>query len=51
MSRFLHTMLRVGDLDRSVAFYTGALGMKGFWVMAAVSLSAVPVARSLARIR
>ncbi|PXW50872.1 MFS transporter [Methylobacterium sp. B4] len=30
---------------------TGALGMKGFWVMAAVSLSAVPVARSLARIR
>lgn len=28
MSRFLHTMLRVGDLDRSVAFYTGALGMK-----------------------
>lgn len=28
MSRFLHTMLRVGDLDRSVTFYTGALGMK-----------------------
>jgi lactoylglutathione lyase len=28
MSRFLHTMIRVGDLDRSVAFYTEALGMK-----------------------
>jgi lactoylglutathione lyase len=28
MSRLLHTMLRVGDLDRSVAFYTQALGMK-----------------------
>ena len=26
--RFLHTMLRVGDLDRSVAFYTQLLGMK-----------------------
>ncbi len=26
--RFLHTMLRVGDLDRSVAFYTKLLGMK-----------------------
>jgi lactoylglutathione lyase len=25
---FLHTMLRVGDLDRSVAFYTTHLGMK-----------------------
>ena len=28
MSTFLHTMLRVKDLDRSVAFYTGPLGMK-----------------------
>ena len=28
MSRFLHTMLRVGDLDRSVEFYTELLGMK-----------------------
>ena len=28
MSRFLHTMLRVGDLDRSVDFYTRVLGMK-----------------------
>ena len=28
MSRLLHTMLRVRDLDRSVAFYTGLLGMK-----------------------
>ena len=28
MSRFLHTMLRVGDLDRSVKFYTDLLGMK-----------------------
>jgi lactoylglutathione lyase len=26
--RFLHTMLRVGDLERSVAFYTKLLGMK-----------------------
>jgi lactoylglutathione lyase len=25
--RLLHTMLRVGDLDRSLAFYTGVLGM------------------------
>lgn len=27
-SSFLHTMLRVRDLDRSVAFYTGPLGMQ-----------------------
>ena len=26
--RLLHTMLRVGDMDRSIAFYTGLLGMK-----------------------
>jgi lactoylglutathione lyase len=26
--RILHTMLRVGDLDRSLAFYTGVMGMK-----------------------
>ena len=26
--RFLHTMLRVGNLQRSIDFYTGALGMK-----------------------
>jgi lactoylglutathione lyase len=26
--RILHTMLRVGDLDRAIAFYTGVLGMK-----------------------
>jgi lactoylglutathione lyase len=25
--RLLHTMLRVGDLDRSIGFYTGVLGM------------------------
>ena len=25
--RLLHTMLRVGDLDRSIAFYTQVLGM------------------------
>lgn len=25
--RILHTMLRVGDLERSIAFYTGILGM------------------------
>jgi len=28
MMRILHTMLRVGDLDRSIAFYTEVLGMK-----------------------
>jgi lactoylglutathione lyase len=28
MMRVLHTMLRVGDLDRSIAFYTGVLDMK-----------------------
>ena len=28
MSRYLHTMLRVGNLDRSVAFYTQGFGMK-----------------------
>jgi lactoylglutathione lyase len=27
-ARFLHTMLRVGDLERSVGFYTQLLGMK-----------------------
>ncbi|QEY32795.1 lactoylglutathione lyase [Synechococcus sp. RSCCF101] len=26
--RMLHTMLRVGDLDRSLAFYTDVLGMR-----------------------
>jgi lactoylglutathione lyase len=26
--RLLHTMIRVGDLDRSIDFYTGVLGMK-----------------------
>jgi len=25
--RYLHTMLRVGDLEKSIAFYTGLLGM------------------------
>jgi len=25
--RLLHTMIRVGDLERSIAFYTGILGM------------------------
>jgi lactoylglutathione lyase len=28
MSRFLHTMIRVRDLDKSVAFYSVLLGMK-----------------------
>lgn len=28
MSRFLHTMIRVKDLDRSIAFYSTLLGMK-----------------------
>jgi len=28
MSSFLHTMVRVGDLERSVDFYTKLLGMK-----------------------
>lgn len=27
MTRILHTMLRVGELDRSLAFYTEVLGM------------------------
>ncbi|ADN76205.1 lactoylglutathione lyase [Ferrimonas balearica DSM 9799] len=27
MSQVLHTMLRVGDLDRSIQFYTDVLGM------------------------
>jgi lactoylglutathione lyase len=26
--RILHTMLRVGDLQRSIDFYTNVLGMK-----------------------
>ena len=26
--RVLHTMIRVGDLDRSIGFYTGVLGMQ-----------------------
>ena len=26
--RILHTMLRVGDLDRSISFYTEVMGMK-----------------------
>ncbi|MDQ2147806.1 lactoylglutathione lyase [Alcaligenaceae bacterium C4P045] len=26
--RLLHTMLRVGDLDKSIAFYTDVLGMR-----------------------
>ena len=26
--RMLHTMIRVKDLDRSLAFYTGPMGMK-----------------------
>jgi len=26
--RILHTMLRVGDLDRALSFYTGVLGMR-----------------------
>ena len=26
--RLLHTMIRVGDLDRSIDFYTDVLGMK-----------------------
>ena len=28
MSRYLHTMIRVMDLDKSVAFYTKLMGMK-----------------------
>lgn len=29
-TRLLHTMLRVGDLERSLSFYTGPLGMRLF---------------------
>ena len=28
MSQLLHTMIRVGNLERSIAFYTEVLGMK-----------------------
>lgn len=28
MSQLLHTMIRVGNLERSIAFYTQVLGMK-----------------------
>ena len=28
MSRYLHTMLRVGDLQRSIDFYSKAFGMQ-----------------------
>jgi len=28
MMRLLHTMIRVGDLERSIAFYTEVLGMR-----------------------
>ena len=28
MSRYLHTMIRVGDLQRSIDFYSKAFGMK-----------------------
>ena len=27
-ARMLHTMIRVHDLDKSLAFYTGPMGMK-----------------------
>ena len=27
MSQLLHTMIRVGNLDRSIAFYTEVMGM------------------------
>ncbi|KAF0123945.1 MAG: glyoxalase/bleomycin resistance protein/dioxygenase, partial [Methylocystaceae bacterium] len=26
--RFLHTMIRVGDLDRALAFFCGTLGLQ-----------------------
>ena len=28
MSQLLHTMIRVGNLDRSITFYTDVMGMK-----------------------
>ena len=30
-THLLHTMLRVGNMDRSLAFYTGLLGMRLHW--------------------
>jgi len=38
--RILHTMLRVGDLEKSLAFYTEALGLK--FPTSAVGLLLVP---------
>lgn len=32
--RFMHIMVRVKDLDRSLDFYTGLLGMTLSWVTA-----------------
>ncbi len=29
--RLLHTMVRVGDLDKSIQFYTKLLGMRELW--------------------
>lgn len=51
--RILHTMLRVGDLDRSIAFYTDVLGMRlvarnefpaGRFTLAFVGYEAAPTA-------
>ena len=28
--QILHTMLRVGDLERAIRFYTGVLGMRAY---------------------
>ena len=46
LPRMLHTMIRAADLDRSVSFHTGPLGMKELRF-----LNEVPGGRYHARLR